>query len=132
MNIIDALSQQLHISENAAKGLAGQVLGLIEDTVREKVSFGVASKIRDAVPEMLQWQSSSPTILPGSLSLSETPLPRAENDEAELVRLLERFQVPVKDAVLVGSLALQFLSSRVDAPVLAVIARTMPVLTRSP
>ena len=60
MDIVEAFSHQLKLPENAARGLAGQLLGLIEDTVREKVSFGVASRIRDAVPEMIDWQTSAP------------------------------------------------------------------------
>ena len=130
MDIVEAFSLQLKLPENAARGLAGQLLGLIEDTVREKVSFGVASRIRDAVPEMIGWQTSAPTLAPGSLHINEMPLPTAVGDEAELDGLLERFRIPTRDAALVASLALQFLSSRLDPSMLAVIARAMPALTR--
>ena len=130
MNIVEALSLQLKLPENAARGLAGQLLGLIEDTVREKVSFGVASKIRDAVPEMINWQTSAPTLAPGSLHLNELPLPSPSGDAAELDGLLERFRIPKSDTALVASLALQFLSSRLEPSTLAVIARAVPALTR--
>ena len=132
MDIVAALSTQLKLPENAARGLAGQMLGLIEDTVREKVSYGMASRIRDAVPEMVTWQVSAPTMAPGSIHINELPLPRGESDEAELIGLLERFRVQVSDAALVTSLVLQFLSSRLDASMLTLIARAMPALTRSP
>lgn len=125
MDIIDAFVKQLNLTENAARGLAGQVFGLVEDTVREKVSYGVASKVRSAIPELLQWQSSSPTIIPGSLSVHETPLPGGANEEVELVRLLERFRVDVSKSALVGSLSFQFLASRLDAKTMATISRTM-------
>lgn len=125
MDIIDAFVKQLHLTENAARGLAGQVFGLVEDSVREKVSYGVASKVRSAIPELLQWQSSSPTIIPGSLSVHETPLPGGANEEVELVRLLERFRVDVSKAALVGKLSLEFLASRLDAKTMATISRTM-------
>jgi hypothetical protein len=130
MDIVEALSLQLKLPENAARGLAGQLLGLIEDTVREKVSFGVASKIRDAIPEMIAWQTSAPTLAPGSLHINELPLPTPLGDDAELDGLLERFRIPKGDTALVSSLALQFLSSRLDPSTLAVIARAMPSLTR--
>jgi hypothetical protein len=132
MNIVEAISLQLKLPENAARGLAGQLLGLIEDTVREKISFGVASRIRDAVPEMIEWQTSSPTLAPGSLHINEMPLPTPLGDEAELDGLLERFRIKKQDAALVASLALQFLSSRLDASTVSTIARAMPVLTRRP
>jgi hypothetical protein len=130
MDIVEAFSLQLKLPENAARGLAGQLLGLIEDTVREKVSFGVASRIRDAVPEMIGWQTSAPTLAPGSLHINELPLPTPQGDEAELDGLLERFRIAPRDAALVSSLALQFLSSRLEPSMLAVIARAMPALTR--
>jgi hypothetical protein len=130
MNIVEALTLQLKLPENAARGLAGQLLGLIEDTVREKVSYGVASRIRDAVPEMIEWQASAPTLAPGSLHINELPLPTAHGDEAELDGLLDRFRIPARDRPLVASLVLQFLSSRLDASMRGVIANAMPALVR--
>ena len=130
MNIVEALTLQLKLPENAARGLAGQLLGLVEDTVREKVSYGVASRIRDAVPEMIEWQTSAPTLAPGSLHINELPLPTPHGDEAELDGLLDRFRIPARERPLVASLALQFLSSRLEPSMLGVIANAMPALTR--
>jgi hypothetical protein len=130
MNIVEALTLQLKLPENAARGLAGQLLGLIEDTVREKVSYGVASRIRDAVPEMIEWQTSAPTLAPGSLHINELPLPTPHGDEAELDGLLDRFRIPARERPLVASLALQFLSSRLEPSMLGVIANAMPALVR--
>ena len=130
MNIVEALTLQLKLPENAARGLAGQLLGLIEDTVREKVSYGVASRIRDAVPEMIEWQTSAPTLAPGSLHINELPLPTPHGDEAELDGLLDRFRIPARERPLVASLALQFLSSRLEASMLSIIANAMPALIR--
>lgn len=132
MDIVSAIAVQLKLPENAARGLAGQLLGLIEDTVRDKVSYGVASRIRDAVPEMVNWQVSAPTMAPGSLHINDLPPARGESDEAELIGLLERFKVGPTDSALVSSLALQFLSSRLDPNTLSLIARAMPALTRQP
>lgn len=130
MDIVEALTLQLKLPENAARGLAGQLLGLIEDTVREKISFGVASRIRNAIPEMIDWQTSAPTLAPGSLHINELPLPTPPGEEAELDGLLERFRIPKLESALVASLALQFLSSRLDPSTLSAIARAMPALTR--
>lgn len=132
MNIVEALSLQLRLPENAARGLAGQLLGLIEDTVREKVSFGMASRIRDAVPELIDWQTAAPTLAPGSLHINELPLPPPSGDAAELDALLERFRIPLRDEGLVASLTLQFLSARLDGPTLEVVKRVMPALIRRP
>jgi hypothetical protein len=130
MNLIEALTLRLQLPQNAARGLAGQVLGLVEDVVREKISYGLASRVRDAVPELLDWQASSPTIAPGSLHLDDLPLPTAAGDEAELDGLLERFRIKKQDAPVVTSLTLQFLASRLDAPLVAAITGVMPALTR--
>lgn len=130
MNIVEALSLQLKLPENAARGLAGQLLGLVEDTVREKVSFGVASRIRDAVPELIDWQTAAPTLAPGSLHNNELPLPPPSGEAAELDGLLERFKIAPADGRLVASLAMQFLATRLDEATLEVIGRTMPALLR--
>lgn len=130
MDIVEAFTLQLKLPENAARGLAGQLLGLVEDTVREKVSYGVASRIRDAVPEMIDWQLASPTLAPGSLHINELPLPTPAGDEAELDGLLERFRISRADVGLVSSLTLQFLASRLSASTLEVVAQAVPALNR--
>ena len=130
MDIVEAFTLQLKIPENAARGLAGQLLGLVEDTVREKVSYGMASRIRDAVPEMIDWQSAAPTLAPGSLHIDELPLPVPPGDEAELDGLLERFRIARTDVGLVSSLALQFLASRLSPSTLEVVSRAVPALAR--
>lgn len=118
MDLPRALSEAFGLTEAAGRGLAGQVVALIEDQVREQVSFGVASKIRDAVPELQGWQSSTPTLLPGALSLDGLPPPR---EEGELEATLTRFLVPVARASEVRGLALRFLASRLDAQTVDVI-----------
>ncbi len=126
MNLVAAYMEQLHLNENMARGLAGQLLGLIEDTVRDKVSFAMASRVRDAVPEMTQWQLSTPTLRPGALTLSdlkETSMldPRAERDS-----LLNRFNVPLSKSELAQSLAVEFLASRVQPSVLSAVTASLP------
>ncbi|MBE2250097.1 MAG: hypothetical protein IAE78_11155 [Myxococcus sp.] len=132
MDIVSALSQQLKLPENAARGLAGQLLALIEDVVREKVSYSVASRIHDAVPEMVKWQVAAPTLAPGSIQLNELEAPLRDTEEADLIGLLERFKLNVTDSALVSSLTLQFLSSRLDPATMTLIARAVPSIARQP
>lgn len=128
MDFIDALMIQLRLPVSSSKALAGQLLELVESTVREKVSFGLASRLRDAVPELLSWQSVTPTLAPGALHLGEVPLATPTGDAAELGLLLERLRVPLHEHALVRSLAVQFLSSRLDASTMAAVLQAMPSL----
>ncbi|MBL8912514.1 MAG: hypothetical protein JNM17_17610 [Archangium sp.] len=126
MDLVGAYVSELGLPENAARGLAGQFLGLIEDTVREKVSFGIAAKIRDAVPEMAQWQLAAPTLRPGTLSLNDLAGTSMLDPKAERDSLLNRFSVPAARAAKVQSLALAFLSTRVEPSVLAAVTKALP------
>ena len=112
MDIVGALAQRLSLGENAARGLAGQVLGLFEEHVREHVSFGAAARFHDAIPEMTQWQLATPTLRPGTLSLATIATPTPGRSEMEL--LLERFHLELGDVPRVRALALEFLSTRLE------------------
>ncbi len=131
MDIVNAFATQLKLPENAARGLAGQVLGLLEDAVREQVSFGMAARLRNAVPEMASWQIAAPTLRPGTLSIHDVPSPKLDS-HAEFQGLLERFRVEAHDASLVSALTLQFLVSRLEPSVLSAIARAMPGISVTP
>ncbi len=126
MDLIGAYVAQLGLAENAARGLAGQLLGLIEDTVREQVSFGVAARVRNAVPEMLDWQLSSPTLRPGTLSLDDFPTTTMLDPRAEWDGLFARFSVTPTQAPLARELAVQFLASRLEASVMTTVTRALP------
>ncbi|MFT3707381.1 MAG: hypothetical protein QM817_06905 [Archangium sp.] len=126
MDLVAAYVSELGIPENAARGLAGQFLGLLEDTVREKVSFGVAARLRDAVPEMAQWQLAAPTLRPGTLSINDLVGTSMLDPKAERDALLNRFHVPASKAPQVQSLAIAFLSTRVEPSVLAAITKSLP------
>ncbi len=126
MDLIGAYQSELHIPENAARGLAGQLLGLIEDTVREQVSFGIAARVRDAVPEMLDWQLSSPTLRPGSVSLDDFPQSSMLDPRAEWDSLFARFALPPEHATLARRLALDFLASRLEDGTFHTVRRALP------
>lgn len=129
MNIVAALSTQLKLEESSATGLAGGLLLLIEDIVREKASFAAASCIREAVPEMRDWQMSSPTLAPGMLSLASLPPAHPlAGDQAEMISVLGRFGVDAGEADLAASLMLEFLASRLSPANLAAVVTAMPLL----
>ncbi|MFZ5445906.1 MAG: hypothetical protein ACOZQL_38290 [Myxococcota bacterium] len=111
MDLVGELARQLQLPENAARGLAGQVLALIEGLVRERVSYGLAARLTDAVPEAARWQRSAPTLPPGALS-SRPSEPVTERTEFHEV--LERFRLPPKVLPAVARLTLQFLAARLD------------------
>jgi hypothetical protein len=131
MDIVGALSSELKLEENAAAGLAGGVLLLIEDIVRDKVDFDASSRIRLAVPEMRDWQMSSPTLAPGSVTLESLALSashQAEGDLREFIGVLSRFQLEPAAVPQVAALMLQFLTSRLDPLALGIITGAMPLL----
>lgn len=129
MDLVAEYVNKLGLAENAACGLAGQLLGLIEDTVRERVSFGVAARLRNGVPEMAQWQLAAPTLRPGTLSINDLAGTSMLDPGAELEALLARFRVPRAQSALATSLALDFLATRVEPSAFEAIARAVRELS---
>lgn len=130
MNFVAALSSALKLEEELASGVAGSVLLLVEDIVREKANFEAASAIRVAVPEMRDWQMSSPTLAPGLLSVDTIPPPpEAVGDRGELMAVLGRFNIDAQEANKIAALAGEFLASRMQPAAFEMIARAMPILT---
>src|SRR3990167_2499793 len=130
MDIVAALATQLKLEPESASGLAGGLLLLVEDMVREKVDFGAASVIRMAVPEMREWQMSSPTLAPGMLdlaALNAAPKP-APGDEGEFAGVLGRFGVPALSADTAASLIGQFLQYRLEPAAFEVVKKAVPML----
>ena len=133
MDIVAALSAQLKLDPTAASGLAGGLLLLIEDVVREKASFDAASCIRVAIPEIRDWQMSSPTLAPGMLTVASVAAAAAaapvHTDHGDFLAVLGRFRVDGHSAGAVASLMHQFLSTRLTPVDLAVVTGAMPSLT---
>lgn len=128
MDIVGSLSAQLKLEENAAAGLAGALLLLVEDLARDRINYAVAGQIREAVPELRDWQTSAPTIAPGMLSLSSLPPPSAPGDEGELAAVLSRFGVAASQVPVAASLTWQFLASRLDPALLSSVVAAIPLL----
>jgi hypothetical protein len=57
MDLIANLTSQLGLDPDKAKGLAGAVLGQIEQGVGKSLGSGEASAFRSQVPELGEWQS---------------------------------------------------------------------------
>lgn len=129
MNFVGALASELKLEEEVASGLAGGVLLLVEDVVREKVNFEAASAIRVAVPEMRDWQMSSPTLAPGLLSVETIPPPpEAVGDRGELMAVLGRFGIDAQKTSRIAALTGQFLASRLKPDAFAKVTAAMPML----
>lgn len=129
MDIVAALSTQLKLEEESASGLAGGLLLLIEDVVREKADFASASSIRQAVPEMRDWQMSSPTLAPGMLSVDDIPpAPETTGVRGEFLAVLGRFGVDGQATEEVALLMGQFLHLRLAPEEFAVVTGAMPML----
>lgn len=131
MNIVAALSEQLKLDQELASGLAGGLLLLIEDVVRENVSFAAASVIRQAVPEMRDWQMSSPTLAPGMLSVDTIPpSPETIGVSGDFLAVLGRFGIDALQLKKVATLMGTFLASRLDDADFATVSQAMPLLVQ--
>lgn len=130
MDIVAALGTQLKLEEDSAAGLAGGMLLLVEDLVREKVNFDAASVIRKAVPEMRDWQMSSPTLAPGMLNLASLAAapPPAPGDEGEFAAVLGRFGIPPLSVDTAASLLGQFLQHRLEPAAFEVVKKAVPLI----
>ena len=129
MDIVAALSTQLKLEEESAAGLAGGLLLLIEDVVREKADFAAASSIRQAVPEMRDWQMSSPTLAPGMLSVEDlAQAPETTGVRGDFLSVLGRFGVDGHATEKISLLMGQFLQLRLAPEEFAVVTGAMPML----
>ena len=130
MDIVGALSAQLNLEENSAAGLAGGLLLLVEEIARERINYAAGAQLRDAVPELRDWQTSAPTIAPGMISLSSLPPPSAPGDEGEFAGVLSRFGIAASSTPQVAAVVRQFLEARLDPSMVGSITTAMPMLAR--
>lgn len=128
MDIVATLATQLKLEQEFASGLAGGLLLLIEDLVRDRTDFATSSSIRAAIPEMRDWQMSSPTLAPGSLNVDTIPPPQVTGDEGEVIAVLGRFGVDPAAAGQVTALMYEFLTSRLSPENLAQVTKAVPAL----
>jgi hypothetical protein len=128
MDLVSALSAQLKLEEDSAAGLAGGLLLLVEEIARERINHAAGAQLRDAVPELRDWQSAAPTIVPGMLSVGSLPPPVEPSDEGEFAGVLSRFGIGASRTPQVASLVHQFLAARLDPAMVGSLSRAMPML----
>lgn len=127
MNIIGALAAQLKLEPEAATGLAGALLLLVEDLVLERVDYATAGRMRTAVPEVTFWQSSAPTIAQG-FSLDALPAAAGPTDQGQLEAVLTRNGLDANAAPVAMKLIGEFLTARLDGALLATVKQAVPLL----
>jgi uncharacterized protein VcgC/VcgE DUF2780 len=65
MDLIASLTSQLGIEPTKAQGLAGAVLGKIEEQVGQKLGGADAAALRAQLPELDGWKAASPALQGG-------------------------------------------------------------------
>jgi hypothetical protein len=66
MDLIASLTSQLAIAPEKAQGLAGAVLGKLEERVGHKLGVADAAALREKLPELDGWKAASPALDSGS------------------------------------------------------------------
>lgn len=127
MDLVGALGAQLKLDEPAAASLAGGLLLLVEDLVRERVGVAASARLRAAIPELAEWQNTAPTIAPGALTLDTLPPPAAPGDEGEFAAVLSRVGLEAGKTALATTLLEQFLSRRLDSAALNAVVAAIPL-----
>ncbi len=131
MDLVETLSKELAIEPAEAESMAGALLVLVEDLARERVSYGLAARVRDAVPELLHWQTSAPTLAPGMLSLDDVgPGAAPGSDETEFQLIFKRFNVAPAKAAGVPKVLRSFLGSRLEHSIVDTLVGALPWLGR--
>lgn len=121
MNLVEELTTTLGVTGTVAEGLAGQVLSMIDERLREKAP-DAAKKLRGVFPEITKWRGSAPTLQPGLTVAAVAAMAK----EDELVGLLRRFGVDVARADKLSSTTLVSLAKVLDPPTMNEVARVFP------
>lgn len=127
MDLVSALAARLDLDGNLSGSLAGALLALVTDTVRDRHGAAAAERLDAVAPELRVFQASAPTLVPGLFKLNSAPLV-LEGEHDEFHDVLERFGVDVSSAGPVASLLLQFLSTRLDDEALEQVIGAVPAL----
>lgn len=112
MNFVDGLSAQLKLDAKTAQAVAGGTLLLIEEFLKQR-DPELAVLLRKNTPELSDWQTVTPTLPPGGLSLAAV---KAANDErGQFLLLLTRFAIDSREEPIVLRLLLGFLAVRLGS-----------------
>lgn len=138
MDLIGTLSSQLGIDAGSAKGLAGSVLGLLEQQVGQKLGGADVSALKAQVPELPEWKAAAEGAAPaggGLLGAAGGLLGGVLGgggsgfDVGALVQLAAKSGVGPGAVQQLLPLLVQFLQSRLEPGLLQRILSAVPALT---
>jgi len=141
MDLIGALTSQLGTSEGKAKGLAGELLHLVQGAVKEEVSEEAAAELAAATPEAQQWRAEGETPAAGEAQAgggfgdllgAGMQMLGASGGTAGLVagvaKLIEKFGLEPSHAAIAAPLVAKFIESKVDPGLMSKIAPVLGAL----
>lgn len=153
MDLIAILSSQLGLDAEKAQGLAGAVLGKLEEHVGQKLGGADAAALRSKLPELEEWKSKVPALegggvaagllsgaaaLGGGLFGGSGPLgagglsggSSGGLDAAALVQLAVKAGLGVGAAEKLLPVVVSFLKTRLDPSLLAKVLSVVPGLEK--
>lgn len=146
VDLIGSLVSQLGVDEHKAKALAGGVMGLVTNSVKEEAGEDEAAALKAAVPEMGGWQEQARAALGGGGgggllggllggggggligSLAGAVGGQKAQDTVAIIQILERFDVDTSKAALVAPLILDFLKDKLSPELLGTVLKAAPML----
>lgn len=141
MDLIEDLSSQLQLDGGQARGLAGSLLGLVQDGVRDKLGPEAADNLAGAVPELGEWSgdaqalAAQPEPASGGLDLGGllgAGLSALGGPQAQalgpVASILGKLGLDASKAQLVAPLLMNFLQSRLDPELMSKLTSALPWL----
>jgi hypothetical protein len=137
------------VDEHKAKALAGGVMGLVTNSVKEEAGEDKAAALQAAVPELGGWQEQARAALGGGGggggllggllggggggggligSLAGAVGGQKAQDTVAIIQILERFDVDTSKAALVAPLILDFLKDKLSPELLGTVLKAAPML----
>lgn len=144
MELIDALSHQLNIDPTKAQALAGGIFGVVEDALTDRAGDDAGKQLEAVVPELPAWKQAAEThmgkdaptgaasglgdLLGSALGSLGGGLGGAAGAAALLVPVLGRLGISEDQLQVVLPIISQFLSQRLDGPLLEQVREVLPFL----
>lgn len=141
MDLIAAFTSQLGMDTDKAQGLAGSVLGALQQQVSQKLGASAATALTDQIPEIEQWKARAAALgrseggAGGLLGAARVLLGGGSGtgglDIAALVQQALQAGATPAAAKQLLPLLLQFLQARLDPTLLSKITAAVPALSGS-
>ncbi len=137
MDLIAAISSQLGVDANEAQGLAGAVLGSVQQQVSQKLGGADAAAFAGQLPELEGWKAQAGALGTGAgaggglLGAVSSLLGGGGSgfDMAALVQVASKAGLGPGAAQQLLPLLLQFLQSRLDPALLSRLTAAVPALS---